>query len=105
MIQVEPSGVCFEAQEGETIMAAAIRCGFTWPTICGGQGTCKTCVCLTLDGEEHLSAVGAWERQGLESIADTLPNGGDGWRLACQAELKDGAVGDIKLRKGGVRVA
>ena len=99
MIQVEPTGVSFEANEDETIMAAAIRNGYTWPTICGGQGTCKTCVFLTLKGKRNLVAIEPWEEQALDSITDSLPNRGQGWRLACQAK----ATGDVKLRKIGVR--
>lgn len=101
MIHVEPTGVSFEAKENETIMAAAIRNGYTWPTICGGQGTCKTCVFLTLDGQHNLVEVEPWEEQALDSIIDTLPNRGQGFRLACQAK----ATGDVKLRKIGVRQA
>lgn len=101
VIQVQPSGVSFEIAEGETIMAAAIRNGFTWPTICGGQGTCKTCVFSTLEGEGNLSRVEPWEMEGLASIAETMSNRGHGWRLACQAS----ATGDVKLRKVGVRLA
>ena len=101
MIQVEPTGVSFETKEGETIMAAAIRNGYTWPTICGGQGTCKTCVFLTLEGESNLAGLGPWEEKALESIIDSLPNRGLGWRLACQAK----ATGDVRLRKIGVRQA
>ena len=82
-------------------MAAAIRNGFTWPTICGGQGTCKTCVFMTLEGEDNLAEIESWEEQALTSIAATLPNQGEGWRLACQAK----ATGDVKLRKIGVREA
>ena len=109
MIRVEPSGAAFEVEEGETIMAAALRSGFTWPTICGGQGNCKTCVFLILEGDEHLAAAEPWEQEGLQSIAHTLPNGGKGFRLACQAKLlgKHGGrePGDVRLKKIGVRPA
>ena len=99
MIRVEPSGVSFDIDAGETIMAAAIRQGFSWPTICGGQGTCKTCVFLTLEGEANLAEAGNWEQAALADIATSLGNQGRGWRLACQAT----ATGDVKLRKIGVR--
>ena len=105
MIRVEPSGVSFVVDESETIMAAAIRNGYTWPTICGGQGACKTCVFLILDGEENLTDIEPYEQEGLQSIAGTLPNAGEGWRLACQARVRSEATGDVKLRKGGVRPA
>ncbi|MBM4204468.1 MAG: 2Fe-2S iron-sulfur cluster binding domain-containing protein, partial [Gammaproteobacteria bacterium] len=83
----------------ETIIQAAWRNGLTWPTICGGAGTCKTCVFLTLDGAEHLLPPEPWEASGLRSIAASLPVNGQGWRLACQAKV----LGDIRLRKSGVR--
>jgi len=101
LIQVEPTGVSFETKEDETIMAAAIRNGYTWPTICGGQGTCKTCVFLTLEGKGNLAEIEPWEAQALESVIDTLPNQGQGWRLACQAR----AIGDVRVKKIGVRQA
>jgi ferredoxin len=99
MIQVEPSGAAFDIQANESIIQAAWRNGYTWPTICNGRGTCKTCVFLTLDGEPNLSAIEAWEQEGLASIADSLPDAGQGWRLACQAKV----YGDVRLRKIGVR--
>ncbi len=101
MIQVEPTGVSFDASEDETIMAAAIRNGYTWPTICGGLGTCKTCVFLTLEGQGNLVEIEPREQQALDSIIDTLPKRAQGWRLACQAK----ATGNVRLRKIGVRQA
>jgi len=99
MVQVEPSGAEFEINADETIIEAAWRNGFTWPTICNGRGTCKTCVFLTLEGEENLSAVESWEDSGLKAIAESLPAGGRGSRLACQAKVS----GNVRLRKIGVR--
>ena len=80
-------------------MAAALRQGYSWPTICGGSGTCKTCVFQTLDGAANLLPAQRYEQESLDAIASTLPNGGEGWRLACQAQ----ATGDVTLRKVGVR--
>lgn len=107
MVQVQPSGAEFDINADETIIEAAWRNGYTWPTICNGKGTCKTCVFLILEGEEHLSPVESWESEGLQMIADSLPNGGRGWRLACQARTtcQAGAEGNIRLRKIGVRPA
>lgn len=81
-------------------MSAAIRSGHTWPTICGGKGTCKTCVCLILEGEENLIPVEPFEAEGLETIASSIPSNGKA-RLACQAK----PTGDVKVRKIGVRAA
>lgn len=101
MIQVEPTGISFETNDDETIMAAAIRNGYTWPTNCGGQGTCKTCVFMILEGEDNLTEIEPWEATALDSVIDVLPNAEKGWRLACQAK----ATGDVRLKKIGVRQA
>lgn len=100
-VEVIPLGAVFEIQPGETIIEAAWRNGYFWPTICDGQGTCKTCVLMVVEGEQNLSAIEAWEREGLDEIVATLPNGGEGWRLACQVK----ADGDVRVRKVGVRLA
>ena len=99
MIQVEPSGATFDIRAEETIIQAAWRNGYSWPTICNGRGTCRTCVFVTLEGEDNLSSIEPWEGAGLQAIADSLPDSGRGWRLACQAR----ACGDVRLRKIGVR--
>ena len=38
VIRVEPSGIEINANPDETIMEAAIRAGYKWPTVCGGDG-------------------------------------------------------------------
>ena len=98
-VEVEPSRVAFDINADETIIQAAWRNGYTWPTICGGEGTCKTCVFHILEGEENLSPIEPWEDTGLRSLAESLPNQGQGFRLACQARV----IADIRLRKIGVR--
>jgi 2Fe-2S ferredoxin len=99
-ISVEPSGVEFDIRAEETVIQAAWRNGYTWPTICGGAGTCKTCVFMIMEGADNMCPIEPWEDEGLRSIATTLPaNRGLGWRLACQAKVS----GDVRLRKAGVR--
>jgi ferredoxin len=99
-IRVDPSGAEFDIDEDETVIQAAWRHGYTWPTICGGAGTCKTCVFMIIEGAENMRPIEPWEDEGLRSIAATLPaNRGQGWRLACQAKVS----GDVRLRKAGVR--
>jgi ferredoxin, 2Fe-2S len=99
-VTVMPSGCVFDVRPDETIIRAAWRNGYFWPTICNGDGTCKACVFRVEDGEEHLSAVESWEQEGLTSLGHP-PNAGTGWRLACQTR----ASGDIRVRKAGVRKA
>lgn len=110
-IHVEPSRVSFEIRADETVMAGALRNGYSWPTICAGEGSCGTCVALILEGQEHLSPMQAREEVRLRAVASGLPgalpnalpnslqSSAQCWRLACQTKVS----GDIRLRKIGVR--
>lgn len=98
-ITVEPSGVSFEVGPGETVFAAAERNGYRWPTVCGGTGSCRTCVMTVLEGEQCCSPVEAWEAEGLEEIGAF--GRGVLQRLACQTRL----TGPVRVRKPGVRLA
>ena len=40
VVRVEPAGVDIPVDDGETLMAAAVRAGYRWPTVCGGQAQC-----------------------------------------------------------------
>jgi 2Fe-2S ferredoxin len=95
-----PSGCEFDIRPGETVIRAAWRNGYFWPTICNGEGTCKTCALFVEEGHEHFSEIEPWEREGLAALGP-LPGGGVGWRLACQAKASD----DVRVRKVGVRKA
>ena len=44
IVRVEPSGVEFDVAGDETLMAAAGRAGYRWPTVCGGLADCGVCV-------------------------------------------------------------
>lgn len=96
-ITVQPSGYTIEARDGETIMGAAVRLGYFWPTTCGGKGECTTCACTVLDGSGHLDSMGRAESyslvEGRGRAVLATPT-----RLACQARLH----GDVEVRKPGV---
>lgn len=98
-IVVEPSGVSFEVGSGETVFAAAARHGYRWPTVCGGLGTCRTCIMTVLEGQEHCSAIEPWEAEGLEDIGAAARGPAGAVRLACQTRLN----GPVRVRKPGVR--
>lgn len=98
-VRVEPSGIVYDLEREQTIMAGATAAGYVWPTVCGGQGTCHTCFLEVVDGVDQLSPVGKWEREGLNELA-ALGRRGE-LRLACQAQ----ASGDVVVRKSGVRPA
>ena len=97
-ILVEPSGISFGLEPDETVFVAAARHGYVWPTVCGGVGSCRTCLMTVLDGEEFCSAIEAWEAEGLQEIG--AARGPDVVRLACQTKLS----GPVRVRKPGVRV-
>jgi ferredoxin len=98
-VRVEPAGLELLAAEGQTLMAAANAAGRWWPTVCGGNGTCRTCFAVVTAGAEHLSPVGSLEAEGLALLGvPTRP--GEQVRLACQAQVH----GAVVARKAGVRL-
>jgi 2Fe-2S ferredoxin len=94
-VTVEPRGIAFEAEDGETIMDAAQRCGYRWPTLCNGDATCSICWVEVTTGAEYLSDIEARERETL----DTMLTRRQAVRLACQARVN----GMVTVRKNGVR--
>ncbi len=98
-VTVRPLDIEFDAPEGETIMGAAQAGGYYWPTTCGGEGRCTTCLCVVLDGMERLSPRGRSEskvlveERGPAVLQQPL-------RLACQARV----YGDVEVEKPGVRL-
>ena len=101
-VKVQPGDLEFEASIGETLMGAAQAQGLYWPTTCGGQGVCTTCLSEVLDGGDLLAEMSRSERKTLvaergESILRRPV------RLSCQATVL--AEGTIVLNKSGVRAA
>ena len=96
-VEVEPSGLAFEVDPGETVFAAAGRQGYRWPTVCGGLGTCRTCIMTVIEGADSCSPVDAWEAEGLEEIGAAA--GAGDVRMACQTRV----CGLVRVRKPGVR--
>ena len=96
---VNPDGISFDAEAGQTIMDAAHNAGLFWPTTCGGQGICTTCACTVEAGAENLDHMG---RSELKTLAADLPEAAvrsGRLRLACQARV----TGDVTVTKRGVR--
>ncbi len=52
-VRLEPVGVEFEVEEGETILNAAFRQGIALPHGCK-EGQCSACKCIQLDGETEM---------------------------------------------------
>ncbi len=100
MVTVLPADIALDTQPGETLLSAAQRLGYTWPTVCGGEGQCRTCYAIIEEGEEALSPVTPLEEEGLEALAIVARRSGKPVRLACQAV----ATGDVVVQRTGVRL-
>jgi 2Fe-2S ferredoxin len=97
-IEVRPSGIELDASQDEPVMMAAQRAGYSWPTVCHGQGECHACFVTVLAGAENLSPVQAFEAEGVAQVAASAV-AGQAVRLACQARVR----GDVVVFKRGVR--
>jgi len=101
-VTIQPANIEIEVKPGETLMGAAQGCGYYWPTTCGGQGICTTCLSEVVSGADLLAEMSRSERKTLvaergEAILRRPV------RLACQATvLRDGAM---TVAKPGVRSA
>jgi len=97
---VQPEGHEFEVPVGETLMGTARSLGYYWPTTCGGQGVCTTCLTEVTSGAELLAEMSRSERKTLAAergeaiLARPV-------RLACQAAVL--REGEIVVTKTGVR--
>ena len=101
-VTVQPDGIIYQANIGETLMGAAQARGLYWPTTCGGQGVCTTCLSEVVSGADALNEMGRSERKTLvnergEAILRRTV------RLACQATCLNDAP--VVLNKTGVRRA
>ena len=80
---------------GESVLAAAARCGFRWPSICGGQASCTVCFMEIKDGIEDAGE----ERPGERERLDFAGRKGPQFRLACQSY----PTGPLTVFKRGVK--
>lgn len=96
-VTVEPAGVAFELAPGETLMAAAERAGYYWPTICKGNAQCNRCRVRVVDGVGLVPPT-AVELDGLRAVHWRSAPEDPADRLACQLR----ATGDAVVHKRGV---
>lgn len=101
-LRVLPAEIEIEAHVGQTVMQAAAASGLYWPTTCGGQGLCTTCLLEVIDGEECLVEMSRGEvktltaERGAAILLQPV-------RLACQAVVRAGPL--VVVSKAGVRAA
>ena len=99
VVRVEPAGVDIPVDDGETLMAAAVRAGYRWPTVCGGQAQCGVCV-LTVVSPSELPPPSPLEAGRLAVVPERILDPSAVLRLACQLRVEaDGLV----VFKRGVR--
>jgi 2Fe-2S ferredoxin len=96
-VRVEPLGIKLDVGDGETVMDAALRLGYWWPTTCNGDGICSMCWMEVKNGAHNLTPEEDYERDTLELVPRLI--GGGVARLACQAKVH----GDLLVFKRGVR--
>ena len=96
--RVEPSGIELEAEPGETVMAAALRAGYRWPTVCGGQAECGVCALEVVDAPGALALPGADEAERMAVLPERRVHPDRTYRLACRLVAVDG----LTVHKRGV---
>jgi chlorosome envelope protein X len=102
LVRVQPLDIEFDAAEGESLMEAAERYGYRWPTLCGGVAMCTMCWARVESGAEHLSPMQEAEREALETYRREGGGRSEGHvRLGCQVKV----YGPATFFKRGVNAA
>lgn len=80
-----PEGMVVEAQEGETILDAALRNGIEIEHACEKSCACTTCHCIVREGFDSLEESSELEDDMLDKAWGLEPES----RLSCQARVTD----------------
>ena len=91
-VRVRPSGAEIPVAEGEGLMAAAVRNGYRWPSICGGEGRCTACFVQVEEGRAAVAPPEQAEVSALELVRLRFRADPDRVRLACQLRVFDNGV-------------
>lgn len=94
-VHVRPGNFDLDVLAGQTLIEAAWGAGYSWPTICQGQGSCLQCFVVIESGAANLVPAEDWENEELAYIAEFVQ--GD-LRLACQLRV----TGDVVVTRPGV---
>lgn len=97
-VHVLPVDVDWQLGPEETVIEAAWRSGYYWPTVCGGRAECTACHLFIEQGAEHVIAPGPAELKMLgpllAKLKPVVPV-----RLACRMRI----TGPVTVRKNAVR--
>ena len=85
-VTIEPIGEQIEVEEGQTILAAALRQGVWLPFACG-HGTCATCKVQVLEGDVEIGDASPFALMDVERGEGRVRPGG-------QAPVHRGRVGE-----------
>ena len=96
-VQINPSGIQIDVASGETLLEAAERNGYSWPTICGGVGMCTMCWVRVESGADNLSDMRPFESEALAMYRSSEAAAEPGTRLGCQVQ----AHGDDTRHESG----
>jgi 2Fe-2S ferredoxin len=99
-LTVQPAGHVIEVQAGESLMQAAWREGYHWPTLCFGVGQCTACKCEIVEGLDVVSPHTEPETEMTRDLSRRRRRiDPRRVRLACQVKVR----GDVVVKKPGVR--
>jgi ferredoxin, 2Fe-2S len=98
-VRVQPSDFELEVLPGETLIEAAWRDGYYWPTVCYGQARCMACQVVILDGEENVLLPTEEELDAMRTLLGAQGRDLRARRLACRLEVS----GPVTVEKRGVR--
>ena len=87
-LTVMPSGKTYDAQAGQSILAALMAAGESINHKCEGKANCGSCHLFVLEGRKSLSKIQRVENEKLDAIVGVSSKS----RLACQTTLGEEPV-------------
>jgi 2Fe-2S ferredoxin len=84
-VRVLPLDVELTVHSGESMMSAAQRQGYFWPTRCRGQALCTACLFEVVSEDEGFEEIEPLEQEALESLSAFQAKRTGRLRLGCQA--------------------
>jgi ferredoxin len=100
-VRVLPLDVELTVHSGESMMSAAQRQGYFWPTRCRGQALCTACLFEVVSEDEGFEEIEPLEQEALESLSAFQAKRTGRLRLGCQARPRAAAT----VVKRGVKPA
>ena len=97
-VHVLPIDIDLALGADETVIEAAWRSGYYWPTVCGGRAECTACHLFVEAGAEHLLPPESAEQTVLAALLAKLKPDVP-VRLACRLRVS----GPVTVRKKSVR--